>query len=105
MKHLYLYGCSDDCHEIEGDWEFESYGDIELAPGLIAHYEYHGDWGIRLHGEVPPGWIVKTICGNAPSAFREHLAKDGQPAGQFIHIQIPDGAECPSLIDIGADEE
>jgi len=87
MKNLYLHGASDDCREVSTDFnnDFESYGDIKIN-GVLVHYEYNGDWGIELIGDIPSTWIVKGISGNAPRGFRWKEER----AGQFIHIQIPD---------------
>ena len=87
MKNIYLYGASDDCHEVDTDFNngFEAYGDIAIND-IVAHYEYDGDWGVMLVGEIPDNWIVKCVSGNAPSSFRNNASI----AGQFIHIQVPD---------------
>jgi len=86
MKNIYLYGASDDCHEVETDFDkgIESYGDLAINQ-VRVHFHYDGDWGIELIGDIPESWKVKTISGNAPSDFR--YRKD---AGQFIHIQVPE---------------
>ena len=89
MKNIYLYGASDDCHEVETDFDngFESYGDLAINQ-VRVHYQYDGDWGVELIGDVPPSWKVHTIDGNAPSDFRHRTM-----AGQFIHIQVPEDEE------------
>lgn len=90
MKNMWLYGMSDDCREIETDFGLreERYDDIAIFHNtgvLIAHYEFDGDWGIQLIGEIPKTWQVKAITANAPFWFRDY-----DDAGQFIHVQMPD---------------
>lgn len=100
MKNIYLYGASDDCHEVETDFgqRFESYGDIGINE-VVAHYEFDDDWGIELQGAIPPTWVVKAINGNAAKGFR--YRKD---AGVFIHIQVPE-AETITFRDLTEDDE
>lgn len=85
MKNIYLYGASDDCCEIETDFDggFEAYGNIGIN-NIVAEYKYDSDWGIRLVGEIPSSWKVRCITGNSPFRYEENT-------GQFIHIQIPEG--------------
>jgi len=85
MKNIYLYGASDDCHEVESDFgDYESYGRIKIND-IVAKYHYDGDWGIELIGDIPTTWKVKTVSANAPPKYRWR-----DDAGQFIHIQVPD---------------
>lgn len=90
MKNIYLYGASDDCHEIETDFDtgFESYVDIQLKKGLIARYNFGCCFSIWLDGKIPKSWKVKVIRGNA-----EYELADKFDAGEFIHIQVPDNTE------------
>ena len=104
MKNVWLYGASDDCHEVETDFgqDTESYSDIAVLVGgkpvgLDIHYVFDGDWGIELRGRVPESWTVKAISANAPEGFRWR-----EDAGQFLHIQIPDESEVTFR---GNDEE
>ncbi len=96
MKNIYLYGASDDCHEIEGDFgEFESYGDIEITFSreeweckVVAKYTFDGDWGIEIVGELPAApapVIFHGIRGNEATATRNI-----KQAGAVIHLQVPD---------------
>ena len=80
MKNIYLYGASDDCREVETDFNdgFESYSDIQFFHDLIARYEYEGDWGIWLDGKIPHTWKVKVIEGNAPQSVRNKNGGQGQ---------------------------
>ena len=75
MKNIYLYGASDDCHELESDFgaSAESYSSLKIDD-VFVDYEYNGDWKINLRGELPKSWVVKNIEGTS----------------DFIHIQIPD---------------
>jgi len=91
MKNIYLYGASDDCHEIETDFDegFESYGDIKIIHKtgfIVIHYWFDSDWGIEIESGsvIPKEWKIKAIQGNTPEDFR-----GSNLAGQFIHIQIP----------------
>ena len=91
MKNVYLYGASDDCHEIETDFDsgFESYVDIRIKNSknkeVIAKYIFDGDWGVQLLGDIPKEWKIKTIEGNCAVELRYK-----ENAGNVIHIQIPD---------------
>ncbi|MDP9353711.1 MAG: hypothetical protein M3R02_00195 [Chloroflexota bacterium] len=78
MKNIYLYGASDDLHEVETDFDrgHEGYGDV-LINDVRAAYSYDGDWKIKLYGTLPPGWKVRKIEGTS----------------DFVHIQVPDDAE------------
>jgi len=78
MKNLYLYGASDDCHELESDFgvRAESYSGLKIDD-VFVNYTFDGDWKINLKGNVPKTWIVRKIEGTC----------------DFIHIQIPDGEE------------
>jgi len=89
MKNIYLYGASDDCCELESDFgkRAESYSQLKIND-VIVDYKFDGDWGVRLVGEIPKSWKVKTIQGNCASDFRGQ-----ENAGQFIHIQILDEEE------------
>ena len=78
MRNIYLYGASDDCHELDSDCGIsaESYNGLRIND-VYVDYEFDGDWKINLRGEIPPHWIVKKIEGTS----------------DFIHIQIPEGAQ------------
>lgn len=78
MKNIYLYGASDDCHELESDFgvSAESYSGLKINDVFID-YKFDGDWKINIKGEFPKTWIVKKIVGTS----------------DFIHIQIPDAEE------------
>lgn len=58
MKHLTLYGASDDLIEIDGDFREEiadEKGELEIA-GLIITIEFEGCWSIKviqMDEEVP----------------------------------------------------
>ncbi len=42
MRHIYLYGASDDCMECETSWgDFESYEGFKIGP-IIARYIFDG---------------------------------------------------------------
>ncbi len=88
MKHIYLFGASDDCHEVETSWgeDFEGYGDILIGLGglhtLRCRYVYDGDWGIEVIGDIPKSVIAKFITGNDP------IRKEN--SGQFVHLQVPE---------------
>src|SRR4051794_16001993 len=84
VKNIYLYGASDDLHEIETDYDrgYEGYGDMKIND-LRAEYTYDGDWHIKLYGEKPPTWKIRFIEGTST----------------FIHIQVPDDEEV--VIDDG----
>lgn len=75
MKNIYLYGASDDCHELDSDFgvSAESYSGLKIND-LFVDYKFDGDWKIQLKGEYPPTWKIKKIESNS----------------DFIHIQIPD---------------
>ena len=66
---------------------------------IVAKFEFDGDWGIKLIGDIPKTWKVKTISANAPPAFRRR-----DNAGQFIHIQVPDDKKIV-FIDLDDDDE
>ena len=78
MKNLYIYGHSDDCHEVDSDFGLrdEFYSDAMLNT-IRIHWDYNSDWNINLSGETPSCWIVKKISGTS----------------DFVHIQIPDAAK------------
>lgn len=96
---FYLYGASDDCMEIEssgGCWE--SYYGLTVG-GVRVHYDFDGDWGIWLEGDIPESWVIKSIRANCSHNVR------GKPHyGQFIHIRTPDG-ECPQVMELDQPEE
>lgn len=75
-KNIYIYGHSDDCHEIETDFDRgeESYGDVWINDVLLVHWEYNSDWKITITGHAPNGWKIKKISGTS----------------DFIHISVPD---------------
>ena len=78
MKNLYIYGDSDDRHEVNSDFgvDDEFTGDAMLNQARIT-WKYHGDWKITIEeGNLPTTWKVKKIKGTS----------------DFIHIQIPDDA-------------
>jgi hypothetical protein len=91
MKHYYFWGASDDCHEVSGAAEHEAYGDILVSIGgvteLRAHYEFDGDWGVELVGELPSSCILTPIKGNCATAMRRK-----PNAGMVLHLQVPDEA-------------
>lgn len=86
MKHIYIYGASDDLHEIETDFDNgeEFVGDAEIyefgtSNRLLVNWEYDGDWHIsvtpnEMTGGLPKGWSVRKIEGTS----------------DFIHVQVPD---------------
>ena len=89
MKNIYLYGSSDDCSEIETDFNkgAESYGQLKIND-IIADYSYDGDWHIELNGDIPSTWLVRKIRSNS----------------DFIHIQVPDEEEI-TLFEPSEEEE
>ena len=76
MKNVYIYGHSDDCHEVESDFGLrdEFYSDAMLNT-LKIHWEYDGDWKITTTGKIPDGWVLHKIDGTS----------------QVVHVQIPNG--------------
>lgn len=76
MKNVYIYGQSDDCHEVESDFGLgdEFYSDAMLNT-LKIHWEYDGDWKITTTGKIPDGWVLHKIDGTS----------------QVVHVQIPNG--------------
>lgn len=90
MKNIYLYGASDDCHEVETDFDygFESYGNIKIN-GVLITYTYDGDFGIGVEDSSElKHWKVRAIEANSPRADHGYAYY-----GQFIHIQVPDDYE------------
>jgi len=78
MKNIYLYGASDDLHELDSDCgiQAESSSGLKINDVFID-YKYDGDWKINLKGEFPPTWIARKIEGTS----------------EFIHIQVPDNED------------
>jgi len=67
MKQLYIYGCSDDLIEIEGDHndELSAFGGTKLniRDYITLDIEYlDGDWKIKiLEDKSPHDWKIKKI--------------------------------------------
>lgn len=79
MKNLYIYGASDDLHEVDSDFgtKDEFYGDAMLNKARITWNYDSGDWKITIdEGNLPHDWKVKRISGTS----------------DVIHIQIPEGS-------------
>lgn len=65
---MYIYGCSDDLIEIEGDYKDElstiDNGRINISDCIIIDIEYDddGDWKITIvEDKSPHDWSVKKI--------------------------------------------
>jgi hypothetical protein len=88
VRHVYLYGASDDCMECDvienGNKKgYESYEGIVLND-VRVRYHYDGDWGVWLESPIPVAWRVFSVRGNMPSQVRN------QPhGGSALHIMIP----------------
>ena len=66
MKEIYVYGCSDDLIEIDGDYEDEicavDGGRIIIREYIVADVAFDGDWKITIiKDNSPPDWSVKKI--------------------------------------------
>lgn len=89
MKNLYLYGASDDCYEIESDFNlsdefYDNYKIKFFSTELEVDQRYDGDWKIDVKGELPKGWVLTKISGTS----------------DFIHIQISeDEAKHVTLVE------
>lgn len=68
MKEMYIYGCSDDLIEIDGDYDDElsaiDGGRINISDYITIDVEYDdsGDWKITIvEDKSPHDWSVKKI--------------------------------------------
>lgn len=66
MKEIYIFGCSDDLIEIEGDYreELSANDDVRISIRgyIIADVKYEEDWKITIvEDNSPPDWSVKKI--------------------------------------------
>ena len=83
MKEIYIFGCSDDLIEIEGDYRDElcemDGGRVSIRDYIIIDIRYNfGDWKITIiEDNTPPDWSVKKIGCN----------------DEFLIIKYPDDVE------------
>ena len=66
MKEMYIFGCSDDLIEIEGDYDDElcvvDGGRINIRDYIIVDVIYDSDWKITIvKDKSPHDWSVKKI--------------------------------------------
>lgn len=66
MKEMYIFGCSDDLIEIEGDYDDElcvvDGGRINIRDYIIVDVIYDSDWKITIvEDKSPHDWSVKKI--------------------------------------------
>ena len=66
MKEMYIFGCSDDLIEIEGDYDDElcvvDGGRINIRDYITVDVKYDGDWKITIvEDKSPHDWSVKKI--------------------------------------------
>ena len=66
MREMYIYGCSDDLIEIEGDYDDElsaiDGGRINIRDYIIVDVIYDSDWKITIvEDKSPHDWSVKKI--------------------------------------------
>ena len=96
IKEIYIYGCSDDLIEIDGDYNDElsaiGNGRISIRDYITVDVEYDdgGDWKITIiEDKSPHDWLVKKIGCN----------------DEFLIIKYPDDVKMSikSINDKGED--